>query len=300
MQKSLAAKLWKFWGVLAFVILMDAAVVFPQVSGQGTRPATVRTVSQLPQLYAADPAALTPVECGQCHTAAYLSLRDNGGRHRFECQQCHQKFHDYLPLQKNWDQLMPKCADCHAGPSHDSEVFNDCAACHLDPHEIVRPVRVTEKVSRSCAICHAPIVEQLQMHPSAHSKMPCLNCHSQEPHGFSPSCGNCHKPHYQGQPFASCAKECHPVHAPQEIIYQRDVAARTCGSCHGKVYATWQRTPSRHARVNCAVCHSSHGFIPDCRSCHAQPHSAKLLQKFPNCLLCHQNAHDLPVKRGSS
>jgi hypothetical protein len=62
------------------------------------------------------------------------------------------------------------------------------------------------------------------------------------------------------------------------------------------VYDTWSRTPSRHGKVHCARCHAEHGQIPACTKCHPQPHSERMLAKYPKCLTCHLDAHNPPVK----
>ena len=72
----------------------------------------------------------------------------------------------------------------------------------------------------------------------------------------------------------------------------------TCNACHSNVYAQWKGTPSKHGQVACSECHTEHAMIPECSNCHEPPesHAAKLLEMFPNCLTCHLDVHDLPVK----
>lgn len=242
-------------------------------------------------MYAVDPKPLANVQCGQCHTNIYHDLKNDGGRHRFSCLACHKHLHEYQPLKNNWQELMPRCSDCHTVP-HGGQLA-DCAVCHHDPHGVTR-IPMNEQVVKACGLCHGAKFEELRKYPSAHTKVPCSACHTR--HGFIPNCNACHKAHYEGEDFATCARECHPVHRPREISYQRDVGARTCGVCHGKVYDRWLKSPSKHAAVNCAACHSRHGYIPPCTECHPAPHSRQLLDRFPRCLVCHQDPHDPPVK----
>lgn len=186
---------------------------------------------------------------------------------------------------------MPKCSNCHTTP-HGTK-FTDCSACHKNPHA-AGVVLVTKLMLNSCPDCHSKPFEQLSKFPSVHSKLSCTTCH--KTHGFVPSCNACHKPHFTGQEIKTCAAECHPAHAPREISYKKDTDARTCKACHESIHTKLIKSPSRHAKVNCAACHTKHGHIPSCSECHKTAHSKELLAKFPTCLTCHQDAHDLPVK----
>lgn len=260
---------------------------------QKDRPpvATVQIPKQ-PDLYAPEPPPLTVTQCGQCHPGVYQDVKKEGGRHTFHCQNCHKSFHSYNPNKNNWAEIMPKCSSCHTLPH--GQAFTECAACHQNPHAAAK-VPMTQKLLASCAGCHAGPPEELKKYPSKHTTLSCADCHTT--HGLIPSCNMCHKPHYEGQEFKTCASECHPVHMPKQIAYKKDVGARTCGACHAKVYATWTATPSRHAKVNCAACHLKHGVIPQCTDCHGLPHSKQLHERFAKCLTCHQDAHNPPVRQ---
>lgn len=248
------------------------------------------------ELYAAEPATLTPVQCGQCHSSIYSDLKNDGMRHKFQCDNCHTRFHAYNPVKQNWQQLMPKCTNCHVPPPHGPKLI-DCSGCHGNPHA-PKKIPMSTLLVNSCSTCHSQPFESLQKFPSAHSKLQCQSCHTS--HGYIPSCNTCHKPHYQGQPFGTCAKECHPVHMPLQIKYKKDVNSRTCGACHDTVYAKWSKSPSKHGKVNCAACHhTKHGNLPACTECHSLPHSKELHERFPKCLTCHQDPHDPPVKQRS-
>lgn len=305
LQSNILCKLWALFCMIAFVTLLDMGVSFSQEStakGVETIPASgnkageksVASKTTSTDLYAAEPEPLTVTQCGQCHTGIYRNLKNDGGRHKFACQNCHRNIHSYNPVKTNWLELMPKCSDCHTTP-HGAK-FTDCSACHMNPHA-AGIVTVTKIMLNACPECHSNPFEQLQKSPSAHSKLSCTICH--KTHGFIPNCNACHKPHFETQAASSCTTECHPAHTPRVIIYKKDTDARTCNACHGNVYSRWIRSPSRHAKVNCAACHTKHGYIPVCSECHQATHSKELLAKYPNCLTCHQDVHDLPVKQRS-
>jgi len=241
-------------------------------------------------LYSAEPQPLTPVECGQCHPAIYQQIKHDGRRHRFECVECHQQLHAYNPIRKNWAEIMPQCSSCHDLPH--GKVFTACLDCHSNPHT---PLTIpSDNLADSCGTCHTVPMAELTQFPSQHTEQGCATCHTS--HGLIPSCMECHDSHIPDQSLASC-KACHPVHKPLEVVYGKDASTATCGSCHDSVFGEWSNTPSKHGGVSCALCHDKHGLIPDCQKCHEAPHDAKMLKKFPVCLDCHINVHDLPVKK---
>ncbi len=244
-------------------------------------------VSGSDDLYASTPSPLTPVQCGQCHEGIYNKLRNNGGKHKFVCSNCHQSFHSYNPIRKNWNEIMPRCSSCHEEP-HGAR-FTECLKCHQEPHTpLVIPYN--GYLISECGNCHTSPARQLKQYPSAHTQQGCDACHAS--HGQIPSCFECHEPHIPDQDLQSC-KSCHPVHKPLQITYGEG-NARTCNACHSGVYDEWSHTESKHGKVDCAKCHPSHGEIPKCARCHGQPHDTGILKHFPRCLDCHINVHDLP------
>ena len=270
---------------------------FPQAieSKMGEKSAASSS-APTPDSYATEPIPLTPAQCGQCHSSIYSDLKNDGGRHKLQCNNCHTRFHAYNPNKQNWQQLMPKCSSCHVPTPHDSKL-SDCSSCHGNPHA-PKKIPMSTLLVNSCSVCHSQPFESLQKFPTAHSKLQCQSCHSS--HGYVPSCNACHKSHYQGQTFATCAKDCHPVHMPLQIKYKKDVDSRTCGACHDTAYAKWSKSPSKHGKVSCASCHhTKHGNIPACTECHNLIHSKELHERFPKCLTCHQDPHDPPVKQRS-
>ncbi|HWI40009.1 MAG TPA: cytochrome C, partial [Verrucomicrobiae bacterium] len=191
----------------------------------------------------------------------------------------------------SWDDVMPKCATCHAEPH--GKAVTDCGTCHTNPHT-PKKVAMDAPLVKLCTQCHAGPKEQLTTFPSKHSKVDCQRCHTS--HGYKPTCFQCHKPHHQGQELATCLR-CHPVHRPLQITYDENTPAQTCGSCHTAVYDKWQKTKSKHGKVNCATCHhSKHKVVPKCTECHGSPHKKEIHSRFPNCLSCHIDVHDLPSR----
>lgn len=267
-------------GVLVLLLLAPAVPAGAQPEGTDLGP------------YAVEPHPLTLAECARCHPVQFGSLKAEGGKHRFACRECHEVFHAYNPRRDNFIELMPKCASCHAEP-HGAEI-TDCLSCHSNPHAPLT-VAATSELGGLCATCHGSPARALQGAPSAHTEMGCQSCHHQE-HGYIPDCAECHAPHYQDQSFGECTG-CHPAHEPLNVTLSARDDAASCGGCHPGVFDKWRTTPSKHGEVNCTVCHRGHGQIPDCHQCHQPPHGEKLLEMYPDCLTCHLDVHDMPVKK---
>ena len=275
--------------IVGGLLLAVLAISGPACAAAGKTVATV-AIPPAPELYAVQPQPLTVTQCGQCHPGVFASIKDNGAKHRFDCQKCHASFHAYNPKKGGWDAIMPKCSSCHIDLH--GKTFTDCASCHANPHA-PKKVAMESRLLNACGECHTSPKDQLAKYPSKHSKLSCQKCHTS--HGYKPSCFGCHKPHHEGQELATCTT-CHSVHKPLLISYGKDVPPTTCGSCHGKVYSKWQKTPSKHGKVSCVTCHySKHRFVPQCSECHGTPHKAEIHNRFPKCLSCHIDVHDLPV-----
>lgn len=286
------------WIPMFLLLLGIGGCVFPEDSGSRPAAANPATAAPLPaaaqepprpgsgDLYAEELPPLTPAECGRCHPTVFGSLREAGGNHKFQCQDCHQNFHVV-----DKDAARPVCSTCHSQPHPES--FSACLTCHENPHA-PRRIPATAVLTDNCGQCHETPVEELQTFPSAHAEQECNSCHSGQ-HGALPSCLECHDPHYTEQQALTCGG-CHFPHKPLLITFAVDLKPQTCQECHAQVYATWTGTPSRHGQVNCTNCHSEHGLTPNCTDCHQQPHSERILTEYPNCLTCHLDAHDPPVK----
>lgn len=240
--------------------------------------------------YSVSPEPLTVAECGQCHPQVFSQIKEDGGKHRFKCLNCHEQLHAYNPQKENWQEIMPKCSSCHTLPH--GEQFSSCLDCHENPHT---PLDIgMANISGSCGDCHQSPQGQLEEYPSMHTQLECGTCHYT--HGQIPSCFDCHEPHVPDQELSAC-KSCHPVHKPLQVAYDQSPQwNETCSGCHDQVYDIWSTTESKHGQVNCGQCHTSHGYIPDCQTCHGSPHDPNMLKKYPECLECHIDPHNLPVK----
>jgi len=244
-------------------------------------------------LYAGEITPMSPAECGRCHSSVYNLIKNEGGRHQIECVKCHTKYHAYSPVKQNWDQIMPKCQECH-GLFH-GQKFPVCTQCHGEPHAPKKQITASAELAKACGDCHTKVGEELQQNPSKHTLVACGMCHHDK-HGYIPSCMECHKPHSADQTVKECLA-CHPVHKPLMISYGETVKNDVCGGCHTQVLQKIKSTVSKHGQVTCVKCHhSKHKYVPQCQECHGQPHGEVVLKKFPNCLQCHIDVHDLPAK----
>ncbi len=267
--------------------------VVPQKETQVVQAEVVPKEEPKPVLpYELELKPLSTAECGRCHLSIYNQIRTEGGKHKIECTQCHVKFHVYNPIKQNWKEIMPKCETCH-GLIH-GEKFAACLQCHSNPHAPKTQMAMTPEFAKVCGDCHPKVGQELQKNPSKHTKVACAMCHHDK-HGYIPSCMECHRPHVANQKVEECLA-CHPVHSPLNIAYASTVANEVCGSCHGAVYKKLSASQSKHRQVTCAQCHSKHKYIPQCEECHGRPHGEVVLKKFPNCLQCHVDVHDLPSK----
>ena len=240
---------------------------------------------------------LTTEECARCHSWVFNRIKEKGGKHRIDCTWCHVKFHVYNPIKKNWAEIMPKCTRCH-GYIH-GKLFTNCLGCHKDPHA-PRIVGITPEVGKACGQCHPNITKELNRYPSKHTTVACVACHHTK-HGYIPSCLECHKPHYPNEPVKECFN-CHAPHSPLRILqtaFPKETLNKVCSPCHKVEFEKIARTPSKHHKVACVQCHVKHKDIPKCERCHGKPHGAGVHQKFPNCLDCHMDVHNLPVKTGT-
>jgi predicted CXXCH cytochrome family protein len=274
--------------ILSGVVIALALSGVSPAATQGNKIATV-SIPPTPEQYAAEPQPLTATQCAQCHSGPFQDLRNNGGRHRFSCRSCHTLFHAYNPRKGNWDAIMPTCSTCHETP-HGPKI-TECSVCHDNPHS-PRKVAATAQLVTACFDCHGSVREQLVRYPSKHSKVACMTCHTS--HGFKPSCFTCHKPHTEGQALAACL-QCHPVHRPLQISFAADVPSSACASCHAEVFNKLTMNASKHRSMACVTCHKDkHRYLPQCTDCHGKPHKQAFHDKFPRCLTCHIDVHDLP------
>ena len=252
-----------------------------------------REVTKPTNFYTEKLKPLTPAECGRCHSFLYGLLQKEGAKHKgVLCTQCHKQFHVYNPVKQNWTEIMPKCERCH-GVFH-GEKLAKCSICHIEPHAPLR-IPMSAFLENNCATCHSKEAKEVNQFLSKHTEIGCSACH--EKHGYIPSCMDCHEPHTATLTTNKQCLACHPVHSPtRRLKYALDTPNEICAACHGEIADTLAHNKSKHHDVACVRCHGKHKYIPKCEMCHGQPHTKALLMKFPNCLECHIDPHNLPTK----
>jgi predicted CXXCH cytochrome family protein len=185
---------------------------------------------------------------------------------------------------------MPKCTNCH-GLKH-GEKYSKCMECHSNPHAIKMEIKVTEAFAKECVNCHGSVQKEITQYKSKHVELGCISCHK-EKHGYKPVCQECHSPHTEKQTYKDCLT-CHKPHSPTNIPeFAKNTPNDVCGSCHTKPFESLANSNAKHKDLVCVYCHSKHKYIPNCRNCHGEPHSAGIHKKFPDCLKCHLDAHHL-------
>jgi predicted CXXCH cytochrome family protein len=247
--------------------------------------------------YDAEVQPLTTAECGRCHFSYYQAIRTEGGKHQIDCVQCHTIYHAYSPRKQNYDQIMPKCEQCHVsaggGPFHGPDPkLVPCLNCHTNPHT---PLNIPMgDIEVACNNCHGTQAHEVEKFPSLHSEVGCSECHHDK-HGLIPTCDECHENHSPAVPLDSQAcMSCHPVHKPTQIMFDKNTDSQICAGCHEEVYNMLQQKVTKHTAVTCADCHPTpHGTIPACSRCHGEPHPPNMKVDVKKCGTCHGIAHDL-------
>jgi hypothetical protein len=233
---------------------------------------------------AASTATLGNADCIKCHEKEPAAIERNGGLHKTAvgCIDCHV---EHPPLGTD---AIPPCSMCHTGKSHYE--LEACLSCHSDPHEPLA-LEIKGEVTQPCLTCHPQQGKELQSEPSKHTDLSCTFCHAT--HKEIPDCSQCHEPHAQGQTIADCLG-CHPVHHPLSIRYPNETPRTFCTPCHEQVGELMSKTTTKHQTFTCAFCHrGEHPVVPQCETCHGQPHSPSQHKMMPNCLDCHLDAHNL-------
>ncbi|GBE12068.1 hypothetical protein BMS3Bbin14_00511 [bacterium BMS3Bbin14] len=271
-----------------FVLVAAVFLAMGSVALWGSAPQAAEQASPAAKVAKKAVAVLQNSDCVKCHPAIVGQIQAAGGKHKTEvtCLDCHEGGH---PPATAKGAIIPKCSKCHEGKAHFK--LPRCLRCHRNPHQPLKIV-FKGKVKAACKTCHLKEVQEVNQHPSAHSKVDCSFCHVK--HGFIPNClTKCHKPHRKGQTFKDCVS-CHKVHQPLPATYGDQVANKQCGACHGKIEKLLESGSTKHAKLHCVFCHKgTHGMIPKCQDCHGTPHPATMMTKFKKCLDCHVNPHNL-------
>ncbi len=268
-------------------------------------PPVIKQQADEAPLYTELPQSLSPVECASCHSGQYIQLKKSASKHRFDCLDCHDQLHAYIPIKNNYNEILPKCVTCHEAPHVDP--FTNCAQCHQDPHSplqipfagvIGNVVNHAGKKVVACEVCHYDTEgKEMETYPSKHNvNVGCTGCHGDEQHGIRPSCFDCHEPHTAEQTYADCLV-CHLPHSAMNILpYPEEISNTVCAACHNAISENLLTNHTKHTDLQCASCHATHGQIPRCQDCHDEPHGT-VHKKFPDCLQCHIDPHDLPVNQ---
>ena len=228
--------------------------------------------------------SLEVTDCVKCHQDAPATIASNGGKHQtaVTCLDCHA---EHPPWGEN---VIPQCSMCHEGTSHFA--LENCLSCHSNPHEPLA-LNLAGDIKEPCLTCHEGPGQDFVDYKSAHAEQSCTFCHNV--HGRIPDCSECHEPHVADQVTSDCLG-CHPAHHPLQINYAMTTPRAACVVCHEEVGAQLEQTVTKHQTFTCAFCHrGQHPNVPQCQTCHGEPHSQVMHEKMPNCLDCHMDAHFL-------
>jgi hypothetical protein len=141
-----------------------------------------------------------------------------------------------------------------------------------------------------CGQCHPGYYKSLRTDGARH-QFDCQKCHTSI-HSYNPKkgnyealmpkCASCHDaPH--GKVMVDCAT-CHTnPHTPKKVAMGPRLL-NNCTECHTGPKQQLAQFPSKHTKVACQKCHTSHGYIPQCSNCH-KPHYAN--QAMSTCTKCH-------------
>lgn len=229
-------------------------------------------------------ATLQVSDCVKCHQQQPATISRNGGKHAtaVDCLDCHR---EHLP---SGTDTIPVCSNCHEGTPHFE--LDNCLSCHSDPHEPLG-LNLAEDITGPCLTCHEQQGKEFEAFPSAHSQQSCTFCH--DVHGKIPDCANCHEPHVDGQTTMDCLS-CHAAHHPLQISYALTTPREFCSACHEEAGSLLEQTTTKHQAFTCAFCHRGvHPTVPQCQTCHGEPHSPRMHAKMPSCLECHMDPHNL-------
>jgi len=143
-----------------------------------------------------------------------------------------------------------------------------------------------------CAKCHDTQPANVNKNGGKHrDKVGCLDCHLEHlPLGKQtiPQCAMCHAPASKGHFGLANCLGCHRnPHTPLDItVDDTPTTTAACKTCHADKGEEFGKFPSKHAQVNCTLCHpTKHKQIHKCMVCH-KPHAD--FMAYEDCLRCHK------------
>ncbi len=232
--------------------------------------------------------------CNSCHDQNEKLAKS--AHADLSCDTCHEKHEEY-PHPKGI--AKPVCTNCHEDQAlavnrsvhgqaaKAGNAAPDCALCHGDAHELLRP-RSTEfrtSVPDTCGMCHTKVVEEFRA--SVHGQALLRGVTD------APLCTDCHGEHN----IIRHTEAASPV--------SRTNIRETCASCHADVRLNrkFGLPPDRilsfdssfhglaakagsQTVANCASCHGVHNILPS-----SDPKSTVNVRNLPRtCGACHPGA----------
>ena len=227
-------------------------------------------------------------DCIKCHQQEVRDVEANGAQHltAVTCLDCH------LEHPPGGSNAIPLCSQCHDPETKTHYKVENCVSCHY-PHY---PLQIDiadggTAINPVCLSCHNQQGEEMKSYPSLHSELACAECHPK--HATYQECLACHEPHSTTMAYQDCLR-CHKPHMPTLVKYDDDIPSDYCGSCHEKELGMLATNQTKHHDLLCVYCHKSqHKLVPECVTCHGEPHGSSMHKKFPDCLACHVDAHAL-------
>ena len=231
-------------------------------------------------------------ECARCHKRICDLIIAQGGKHKIECERCHEQFHVDTKGTGDVHQedILPKCESCHK-QVHGADLAL-CSECHIEAHAPLN-IPAERALESGCYICHPEVDREMKTYVTQHTDMLyCSSCHHTR-HRHVPECMECHNPHATGMTHAECLT-CHPPHKALQVAYAEDIPSESCAVCHRDVYDTLKQSGRKHRKVSCAKCHpEKHRNILRCKECHPDVHGDEMMEKFRLCGSCHGVAHNI-------
>lgn len=172
-----------------------------------------------------------------------------------------------------------------------NQVVKKVAAVALDAPAVYQQ-QVSPLTTLQCAQCHEPVFNNIRDNGGKH-QLNCRECHEtfhafrpgKKWHEVVPQCTTCHGEAH-GAEFLACLS-CHAdAHAPIASLVNLKELEKGCEACHAEQKSEVVKYKSAHSEVSCGECHhTQHGYKPDCRECHTEPHTAYV--DNATCGVCH-------------